>query len=199
MKMTYFFSAVMMAGSLWFVFVALGILERYENTIFLSEKQKLLLADVIVFSLCLLSESGTDCFYADVCSVMVLLVAAVVDGVTGYVHDFWSGSVWLLLGWGMLRGSTDWQKTEVLIVSACLIFVALAAWCKGMGEGDVPVYLALLLYYICYAKTPAWAGGCMLLLSQALLGVNLLINGEKTMPLLPSVWMAHLITVCWFG
>lgn len=134
---------------------------------------------------------------ADVCSMAFLFTIAVIDELTGYVYDCFG--IYAVVCSGMtvlLHGIPRLGSRELLLMGIYLAAVFLSAALKGLGAGDVPVYLALMLYYLRYVSFPAQAAVFLLLLSQLLFGISALIQRKRHLPLVPYICMAHYVTLC---
>ena len=184
-----------------FIYVALKIMTSLEKNISLwKEKHWLCLAGIIITSLCMINAPDCENKGSNICSIGILLVIAIIDETTGYIYDGWN---YVLLLFCMIFALTKWPtwltEREVRTIFIYLVFVVLMGLIHGIGIGDVPVFLALILFYLRTTNFPADAVVCLLILSIGLGVLNCLVQRKKWLPLAPSIWMAHLITICVWG
>lgn len=185
--------------SFWFVYLALVIISIYEQRTYLHrQEQILLLAGIIVLGTCLLHTGSARYLCANICSMSFLLVAAVIDAATGYVYNCFN---YILLTAAMLLHGMEKEKEMLIKGELGFIFLYLAviifsAALHMIGEGDIPVYFALMFYYMAYSFFPAAAALFLLMASLTFYLLGVLINRKKRLPLVPYICLAHLITLC---
>lgn len=192
------FLAVANTSTLWFIYAALAYMESFDKkNRFLKDTSLLYLSGIIVTGICLINASSGGYKSSNICSLGVLLVVAVIDETTGYIYDWWN---YLLLAGTMLFSlsgvANGLTEREWKLIFLYLIIVILMGVLHGVGAGDVPLLMALLLYYLRTATFPADAAIFQLLLSVGIGVVRCLVNRKKWMPLAPAICLAHLFTVC---
>lgn len=185
-------------GALCFIFAALQIIGKYEQRRYVSGCwQIIMLSGINIFTGALLYAVTPLHYYQNMCSMACLLVVAIIDEQTGYIYDcFGVGAVIICGVLALSQGFITLNSREMLIIGLYIMVICLAAALHGLGNGDVPVYLALLLYYLRYAVYPADAAICMLLASQMFFTVSALLHKKSKLPLVPYIYMAHLVTLC---
>ncbi len=188
--------AVGICTSLLFVFAALRIVAVYEGRqCFAGKSQPFFLGSLTVVAVWIAGISKSEDFAPAVCSLAILLVLAVIDGQTGYVYDFFGfGGLFVC---GLLAGMTwpELTRREQLFVWIYIVIVFLSGALRGIGFGDVFVYLAILFFYVRYLSFPADGALFMLMFSQSVCVIGFLIKRKKRIPLVPYIWMAHVVTL----
>lgn len=190
-----------LCASLYFIYAALHIIENYENQIrIVRTGQVLSLSGMVIMAGCLLLSVSEQSFFPNLCSMGILAVLAVVDAQTGYVYDCFGYFAVICTGiLSMQKGMASLSNRELGMILLFLAAVIIAAALKGLGKGDVPIYFALLFYYIKYTAFPADAVLFMLLASQMFFGFAALIKRRKRLPLVPYIFLSHLMTLCIWG
>ena len=183
-----------------FITVSVGsvlqMVASYEKRKGMTILEKLLLTGMVMLSIYILWSFSPGKMATNICSMAILLTIAIIDGQTGYVYNCFS--YYLLFSYAIMA-MFKWpylSRYELLLLSICILVVVLCVAFKGMGTGDMPIYFALMFYYLRYSECPADAAVLMLLLSQFLFFIGLLVNRTRKLPLIPYIWIAHIITMC---
>lgn len=168
----------------------------YEKRKGMTILENLFLTGMVMLSIYVLWSFSPENMIVNICSMALLLIIAVIDGQTGYVYNcfnyflFFSYAIMAIVKWPSL------SRYELQLQSIFILVVVISVALKGMGIGDMPVYFALMFYYLKYSDFPADAAVFMLLSSQFLFFIGLLLNRTKQLPLVPYIWIAHSLTMC---
>lgn len=192
------FLAVEIISTLGFCLWALRYMSELDKkNLLLKDTSSFFLAGIVITAVCLINASSSGNKVSNICSFGILLVVAAVDEITGYIHDWWN---YVVLPGTLVFSLTEVRRNlterELLLIVAYLIFVISMGLLHGIGAGDVPILMALLLYYLRTATFPADATIFLLLLSVGIALVRCLINRKKWLPFVPAICMAHLFTTC---
>lgn len=192
------FLAVEIISTLWFCLWALGCMSELDKkTLLLKDISPFFLAGIIITAVCLINASSSGNKVSNICSFGILLVVAVIDEITGYIYDWWNYVMLLgTLVFSLPGVHINLTERELILIAAYLVFVILMGFLHGIGAGDVPILMALLLYYLRTSTFPEDAAICLLLLSVGIALVRCLINRKKWLPFAPAICLAHLITIC---
>ena len=156
------------------------------------------LSAVVIISTMLLNHSENMPVLM-ICS-SVLLVIAIMDASTGYIYEFWTyvgivfGAIVILF-----LPVPKININEMILMLVYVITIIVSGLFEGFGRGDVGIYLSLLLFYIMLTDLAAEMAIVMLFLSQVITGIMILFYRKRRIPLVPSIWLAHLITIFLFG
>lgn len=185
------------AGTVCFICTVLHIISVLEQQKYISRiYQVIMLLGLVALAECVLIHTPSY-LGPNMCSTAFLLVTGIIDERTECVYDCFGITAVAICSILSLSGRrVQLNKFEWILIGFYIGAVLLAAVLHGMGAGDVPIYLALLLYYFRFTSFPAQAAIFMLYLSQALFGMMALIKRKRYLPLVPYICLAHLITVC---
>lgn len=156
------------------------------------------LSAVVIISTMLLNHSENMPVLL-ICS-SVLLVIAIMDASTGYIYEFWTyvgivfGAIVILF-----LPVPKININEMILMLVYVITIIVSGLFDGFGSGDVGIYLSLLLFYMMFTDLAAEMAIVMLFLSQVITGIMILFYRKRRIPLVPSIWLAHLITIHLFG
>ncbi len=184
--------------ALCFIFLTLQMLGEYEQRkYFINHTQVIMLSGIVISAGGMLYTASPANFFPGMCSMAVMFTVAAVDELTGYVYDCFN--FYFVAVCGMLalsQGTLKVIRQNLFFLIVFMLALTLMAVLHGLGAGDVPVYLALMLYYMRYTAFPAGAAISMFMLSQLLFMVSAFIQRKRHMPLVPYICAAHFMTLC---
>lgn len=189
-----------------------------ESGLFLTNKNVLFLGGIVVIysvACCrMLEQPAHQSLW-----MTYLLLMSVTDGQTGYIYTGFCCGMNLAGGFGLagqilarqmpggqilergiLAGILSVTPENWVLIWLFLFLVIFLGMVGGMGEGDVFIFISLLIYHLIYSRAPGITANLSLLLSQFLFCVKILVKRPECsqMPLAPSLAMGHFVTVCLF-
>lgn len=198
MRMNLLQQAVLSLVSLLFIHAALGIMTFCDKKICRKKGQDFCLDLLVVLTVCMADRFHSPNMAMHILGLNILLTMALIDETTGYVYDGWN---WLFLSICAFPGFVlqEWSSEKMMVAVFYFVTVFLAGVFHGIGAGDVPVLLSLFLYYRQWTDSLEKALISLLFLSFGIQTFRTLLQREKWLPFVPSIWAAHLITILMWG
>lgn len=198
MRMNLLQMAVLSIAALLFIHAALGIMTFCDKKICRKKGQIFYLNLLVLLMVCMTEAFHSPNRAMHILGLNILLTMALIDETTGYVYDVWN---WLFLSICAFPGFVlqEWSSEKMLVAVFYFAAVFLAGVFHGIGAGDVPVLLSLFLYYRQWTDSLEKALITLLFLSFGIQTFRTLLQREKWLPFVPSIWAAHLITILMWG